>query len=376
MFAENREPTAKSPAQQPGPAPAGKPIDPQWAWAAYQPDDQRPWDLRLAGHLFRRAAFGADWNTLQQALADGPQRTVDRLLKPEADVEGFNRTYQEYETAAAGSNSADGIRAWWLRRMIQTPHPLLEKMTLFWHDHFATSNARVNSAALIQGHVQLLREHALGRFEPLLEAVSRDPATLVWLGADTNRRAVPNDAYARQLMGRFSLGLGNFDEHDIAEAARAFTGWFVLRNQLRYIPREHDPGTKKVLGQEGKFDGDDVVRIVLEQPATPQLLVRKLYRWLICETHQPDDALLAPLAASFAEDYDTGKLVETMLRSNLFFSPPAYRQRIKCPVEFALGIVKGLEGMIPTARLGSDLAALGQNLYHPPTAGGWEGGRY
>ncbi|MFH1265047.1 MAG: DUF1800 family protein, partial [Planctomycetota bacterium] len=115
MLAETQEPTAQRP--------AGKSIDPQWAWAAYQPDDQRPWNLRLAGHLFRRAAFGADWNTLQQALTDGPQRTVDRLLKPEADVEGFNQTYEEYEAAAAGSGSADGLRAWWLRRMINTPHP-------------------------------------------------------------------------------------------------------------------------------------------------------------------------------------------------------------------------------------------------------------
>ena len=368
MSAENREPT--------GPAPAGKLADPEWAWAPYQPDAERPWDLARAGHLYRRAAFGADWAQLQQALSDGPQRTVEKLLRPEADLAAFSRTYDDYEASAAGSGSADGLRAWWLRRMIHTPHPLLEKMTLFWHNHFATSNAKVGNATLMQRHVHLLRTHALGRYEPLLEAVSRDPAMLVWLDADANRRSLPNENYPRELMGRFSLGLGNFDEEDIQESARAFTGWFVFRNQLRYIPREHDPGTKKVLGQEGNFDGDDVVRIVLQQPATPRLLVRKLYRWLISETHQPGDALLAPLAESLANDYDTGKLVETMLRSNLFFSPVAYRQRIKCPVEFALGIVKGLEGMVPTGRLGSDLADLGQNLYHPPTVKGWEGGRY
>ena len=368
MFLETQESS--------GPAPAGKLADPAWAWARYEPEPERPWDLRLAGHLFRRAAFGADRGTLQQALSDGPQRAVEKLLSPDADVDAFNRTYEAYEVAAAGSNSADGLRAWWLRRMIETPHPLLEKMTLFWHSHFATSNAKVGSGRLMQRQVQLLREHALGRFQPLLEAVSRDPAMLVWVGADANHKALPNENYARSLMARFSLGLGNFSEDDIREAARAFTGWFVLRNELRFIPREHDSGPKKVLGREGNFDGDDVVRIVLEHPATPQFLVRKLYRWLISETHPPDDALVAPLAEAFAQEYDTGKLVETMLRSNLFFSPAAYRQRVKCPVEFALGIIRGLEATVPTARLGSDLAMLGQNLYHPPTVKGWEGGRY
>jgi len=368
MSAENREPTV--------PPLAGKLADPEWAWAPYEPHAERPWNLALAGHLYRRAGFGADWAQLQQAVSDGPQHAVEKLLRPEADVAAFNRTYDDYEESAAGAGSADGLRAWWLRRMILTPHPLLEKMTLFWHNHFATSNAKVGSAMLMQRHVHLLRTHALGRYEPLLEAVSRDPATLVWLGADANRKALPNDAYARELMGRFSMGTGNFSEQDIQEAARAFTGWFVLRDRLRFIPHEHDPGKKKVLGQEGNFDGDDVVRIVLQQPATPRLLVRKLYRWLISETHPPGDELLAPLAESLAGDYDTGKLVETMLRSNLFFSPVAYRQRIKCPVEFAVGIVRGLEGLVPTARLGSDLAELGQNLYHPPTVKGWEGGRY
>jgi len=376
MSADTQEATSSGRPEQPGPAPAGNPADPDWAWAPYQPDAQRPWDLARAGHLYRRAAFGADWGQLQQALAEGPQRAVERLLRPEADVAAFNRTYDGYEASAAGPGSADGLRAWWLRRMIQTPHPLLEKMTLFWHNHFATSNVAVKNARLMHGHVQLLREHALGRFEPLLEAVSRDPAMLVWVGANANRKALPNDNYARQLLGRFSLGLGNYSEQDVQEAARAFTGWFVLRSQLRYFPREHDPGMKRILGQEGNFQGDDVVRIVLQQPATPRLLVRKLYRWLISETGQPSDALIAPLAESFAKDYDAAKLVETMLRSNLFFSPEAYRQRVKCPVEFALGIVKGLEGLIPTAPLASDLADLGQNLYHPPTVKGWEGGRY
>jgi uncharacterized protein (DUF1800 family) len=350
---------------------AKKLADPAWAWAAYKPDAERPWDLRMAGHLFRRAAFGADWSRLQEALSDGPERSVEKLVAPQADVAAFNRDEDAFE----GSASADSLRAWWLRRMVITPHPLLEKMTLFWHDHFATSNAKVNSPALMQQHVQLLRKHALGQFEPLLQEVSRDPAMLVWLDANTNRKSRPNEKLARNLMERFSMGLGNYSDEDVREAARAFTGWAVLKNRLRYFDREHDSGAKKVLGREGNFDGEDVVRIVLEQEATPRLIVAKLYRWLISETEPPADRLINPLAASFAGHYDLSRLVKTILESNLFFSPLAYRRRIKSPVEFALGIVKGFDVVVPTSKMGNDLADLGQNLYYPPTVKGWQGGR-
>jgi uncharacterized protein (DUF1800 family) len=248
-------------------------------------------------------------------------------------------------------------------------------MTLFWHNHFATSNVKVKNPALMKKHVQMLRSHALDSFEPLLQDVSRDPAMLVWLDANTNRKSQPNDKLARNLMEHFTMGLGNYSERDVREAARAFTGWAVLKNRLRYFDREHDSGSKKVLGREGNLDGRDVVRIVLEQAATPRLIVNKLYRWLISETDWPSDELIDPLAVSFSEHYDTGKLVETMLRSNLFFSRVAYRQRIKSPVDFALGIVEGFEALVPTLKLGIDLAELGQNLYNPPTVKGWEGGR-
>ena len=354
----------------------GTPPDPDWAWAPYQPDDRRPWDLRWAGHLYRRAAFGADWDQLQQALSDGPQRAVEKLLHPGADVAAFNQTYDEYEAAATDSGFSDALRAWWLRRMIHTPHPLLEKMTLFWHGHFAVSDAKVKSALLMRDYVRLLRSQALGRFEPLLKAVSHDPAVLVGLDSQANRKALPNENYARALLEHFSLGPGHYREEDVREAARALTGWFVLQSRLRYIPREHDSGVKRVLGQEGDFQSEDVVRIVLAQSATPQWLVRKIYRRLISETDQPGDPLIAPLAESLGRDYDVAKLVETMLRSNLFFSSAAYRQRIKGPVEFALGIIKGLEGTVSTTQLGQDLAALGQSLYYPSTVKGWPGGRH
>jgi uncharacterized protein (DUF1800 family) len=349
--------------------------DPAWAWLPYQPDAERPWTLRLVGHLYRRAAFGANWTQLQQALGDGPQKTIDRFLGPGDEAAAFNRTYDDFEAAAGNSGSIEPLRAWWLRRMVLTPHPLLEKMTLFWHGHFAAHAARADSPPLVQEHLKLLRGHALGRFDAMLGAAVRDPALLLAFDSNANRRARPNDYFARNLLECITLGPGQASAKDIAEAARCFTGWFVIQNRFRIVEHEHDEGVKRVLGREGPWQGSDVAPVLLQHPATARFLVRKMYRWLISETDEPGEELLAPLAASLAKDWDIAKLVETMLRSNWFFSSAAYRQRVKGPVEFALGIVRALEELVPTTHLGPDLAGLGQDLFHPPSAKGWQGGR-
>jgi uncharacterized protein (DUF1800 family) len=347
--------------------------DPGWAWAEYEPDAKQPWNLALAGHLYRRAAFGANWEQIQQALSEGPQRAIDKLLRPQSDTAQFNRTYDEYEAA---TGSVDQLRAWWLRRMIQTPHPLLEKMTLFWHSHFATNAAEVKNTQLMRQHVRLLRNQALGSFKTLLKGILEDPAVLLWLGAEANRKARPNKNFAHVILDNFTLGPDQYSEDDIQAVSRAFTGWFVLSSKLRYIPREHDGYEKQILGQKGNFTREDVLRIILEQPAISRRVVRRLYSWFISETEQPDENIISPLTDSFAKDYDVLKLVETMLRSNLFFSKMAYRRRIKSPVEFAIGIIKAMEGMVSTTQLANDLAGLGQNLYNPPTIKGWAGGKH
>ncbi len=345
--------------------------DPSWAWAPYRPDAERPWTLELAAHLYRRAALGANWGELQQALADGPEAAVGKLLHPKPETTAFNQAFDAYENAATGSDG--GVPAWWLRRLIQTPDPVLEQMTLLWHNHFAITNARVNNPAMMCRYVHLLRRHALGRFDTLLESLLDEPAVLVCLGARANRKARPNLDFARALMERFTLGPGQFSDQDVQGAARALTGWFVSQDEARYIPREHDSAPKKFLGHEGDFDRKDLLRLLLEQPATAPFLVRKVYRWFVSETVSPPDALLAPLAADFAKDFDAGRLLETVLRSNLFFS--SCRQRIKSPVLYAVSLIRGLEATVGTARLASDLADLGQDLFQPPTLKGWAGGQ-
>lgn len=351
-----------------------KPMDAGWAWARFEPDGQRAWTLRWAGHLYRRAAFGASWQQLQDALKAGPQATIDGLVKPSGVQAGADAS--SGDDAVTKSGEAGSLAAWWLRRMLETPYPLREKMAMFWHGHFGISQARVKDGRLMANHVSMLRKHALGSYRDLLQAAWQDPAMFLGLNAEASRRAMPNDNFARQLLGNLSLGPGACDEQDIKEAARAFTGWFVLRGDLRYFEREHDTGVKTVLAQKGAWKPEDIVRIVLEHGESARSIVRKIYRWLISEVEEPEETLLKPLVDSFAQSYDVGQLVETMLRSNLFFSETAYRRRIKSPVEFALGIARGMESIVPTLPLGSALANLGQQLGDPPTVQGWPGGRH
>jgi uncharacterized protein (DUF1800 family) len=234
----------------------------------------------------------------------------------------------------------------------------------------------VANAGFMLAQYNLMRRHALGNFrEMLLEMSTSDRAMLVWLDGRGSRKGNPNENYARELMELFSLGRGHYTEKDIREAARAFTGYDLRGNELVFNETNHDTGTKTVLGKSGNFQARDIVGICLDQPACPRFLVTKLFRFLISETIEPSDELLAPLCDQLVKSgYDLGAIVSTMLRSNLFFSDAVYRTKIKSPVEFALGIVRGLEGRIGTTALADNLELLGQNVFNPPSVKGWDGG--
>jgi uncharacterized protein (DUF1800 family) len=354
--------------------PDSKPIDPRWAWEPYRPGAEAPWNLERVGHLHRRAGFGATHAELEQGLQDGPEKTIDALLRGGPGQEEYNRATDELAESIARGNNGVLIRAWWLHRMLYTPHPLQEKLTLFWHNHFATSNAKVNNAEFMLEQYRLMYKHARGNFAELLQEMSKDRAMMVWLDTRGSKKGNPNENYARELMELFSLGIGNYTEQDIREAARAFTGWEIQGGKVVFNSRDHDEGSKSVLGQSGNFKGEDIVRICLEQKAAPRFIVRKLFTFLVSETVPATPELIDPLAERFQKGgYDFGQLVETVLRSNLFFSPQVYRTRIKSPVEFALGIVRGLEGRIGTTALADSLEQLGQNVFNPPSVKGWDG---
>jgi hypothetical protein len=359
-------------------------IDPRWAWERYRPGPTAPWDLRKVGHLYRRAGFGATYAELQEGLRAGPDRAIDRLLHGGPGLPEFDRLTAERLPSITAGNDDSLAGAWWLYRMLYTPHPLREKLTLFWHNHFATSNRKVQNAGYMLGQYELLRRHAQGSFRALLTEMSRDPAMMVWLDTAQSRRQAPNENYARELMELFSLGINdyrrpgrrNYTEQDVREAARAFTGWRVVNGRAAFREGEHDDGDKTVLGRRGRWGADDVVRICLEQPSAAYFITAKLFRFLVSETVRPTPELLTPLAEEFRRsDYDFGALVERVLRSNLFFAPEVYRTRVKSPVEYALGIVRPLQGQVGTTALETALEGLGQHLFYPPSVAGWEGGR-
>jgi hypothetical protein len=366
-------------------------IDPVPAWQPWQPSRDDPWGRKWAAHLYRRAAFGPSRADLLEAERLGPEGTLDLLLRGRPQADDLLPTLLDGGRLAAARDAyasfGDGeqIRGWWLYCMLQGGHPLREKMTLFWHNHFATSIAKVASAPLMYRQNCLLRSHALGKFGPLLQAISRDGSMLVWLDSNRNVKGKPNENYARELMELFSLGVGNYTETDIREAARAFTGWHTDGKGFAFNAAAHDDGDKTVLGQTGAWDGGDVVRLVLEQPAAARFLVRKLYQFLISEKIAPPDALLEPLCASFRKsDYDIAALVRTMLASRHFYSDYAFRQRVKGPVEYVLGAVQAVYRRyeekeadyrpLPQQVLVGRLNAMGQSLLAPPNVKGWPGG--
>jgi uncharacterized protein (DUF1800 family) len=350
-------------------------VDPRWAWEPYRPSAKSPWDLRKVGHLYRRAAFGANWAELQAGLNAGCDETIDAVLKGHPDQASLDEQTRQMAHTVGDANNGKQASAWWLYRMLYSRQPLREKMTLFWHNHFATSNAKVNNAGFMLGQYELMYRHALGSFQDLLQEMSKDPAMMVWLDISQSKKAMPNENYARELMELFSLGLGNYTEKDIREAARAFTGWEIRERKAAFDARQHDEGDKAVLGQKGKWRETDIARICLEQASAPYFVAGKVVRFLVSETMPVTRELLEPLAVQFRKDgYHIGRLVETVLRSNLFFSPEAYRARVKPPVDFTLGIVRGLEGRIGTTALAQSLEELGQNLFYPPSVKGWDGG--
>jgi hypothetical protein len=350
-------------------------INPRWAWDKYVPGPKAPWDIRKVGHLYRRAGFGATHAELEAGLKAGPDKTIDLLLKGGPGEEKFNALMEPLARSIRTGGGGAQARAWWLYRMLYTPHPLREKLTLFWHNHFATSNRKVNNAGYMLGQYALMHRHALGNFRTMLQEMSKDPAMMVWLDTNQSKKGKPNENYARELMELFSLGIGNYTEQDIREAARAFTGWDIRGGTAVFNPAQHDAGEKTLLGKTGAFQGADIVDICLGQEVCPYFIAGKLFRFLVSETSEPSRELLEPLASQFRKsDFSFGQLVETVLRSNLFFSATAYRSRIKGPVDFALGIVRALEGRIGTSALGLALEGLGQSLFYPPTVKGWDGG--
>ena len=270
-------------------------------------------------------------------------------------------------------------KTWWVREMIESRAPLRERMTLFWHNHFATSQQKVNRSQAMWRQHQLLREQALGNFRVLLHGVAKDPAMLVYLDGANSRKEAPNENFAREVMELFTLGEagqgGRYTEQDIREAARAFTGWTVERENFsyRYRPTIHDAGSKTILGQSGNFDGDAALDILLEQPAAARFIVGKLWKEFVSPV--PDAAQIERIASVFrGSDYDISVALKELLLTDAFWLEANRGSLIKSPIDLVVGTVRQFDFSYTDATpFVLKSAQLGQNLLLPPNVKGWPG---
>jgi uncharacterized protein (DUF1800 family) len=350
-------------------------------WAAYEPDDKTPWDLHRVVHLHRRAAFAAPWSELQRDLKDGPEASITRLLKGEVKTHAagdFAGTAEVLADAAATAGEINRLKAAWFYRMLFGPDPVGERLTLMWHDHFATGNAKVRNVRAMRRQNDLFRTHARAKFATLANAVVRDPALLEYLDAPANRKGHPNENLARELMELFTLGIGNYTETDVKEAARCLTGWSVEEGAFEQIATRHDDGEKTVLGKTGQWTGTDLVDQLLEHEATSSRLASKLVKAFFGEGACPADAVKELASGLRERDLDIAWAVSTVLKSRLFFAEANVRTRVTAPAEFVTGSARalGLFDPAPSTLAMADWSArMGQDLFDPPNVGGWPGGR-
>ena len=353
--------------------------------------------IALLGHLMRRAGFGAPYAELEARAARGYQATVEELLHPErqeaVDIELLYRFIPGYEGALGPPlNQAE-----WVYRMINTQRPLEEKMALFWHQLFATGNSKVDNPPELTQQIAMFRECGMGRFRDLLVELARNPAMIFWLDNNGNHRGAINENWGRELLELFSMGVGNYSEDDIKEASRAFTGWTIgpkiPRNPLgrfywsfEYRPEDHDDGEKTFLGETGAFNGEEIIDIVVKQPATARFLSRHLYNFFVADeppvpswniTPANDPAAIDALVASYNE---SGGEIRAMLRTlfNADFFKAARYSRVKSPAELVIGAARlagNYQGPRPGFnQLAFECAYQGQELLNPPSVESWHTG--
>jgi hypothetical protein len=396
--------------------------------AAWQ-DDLTPiapadWNYDFAAHLLERAGFGGTPEEIQALARMTPAQAIARLVRFEGtDVSGlapfdhsgihdpglepFPPSRPAVTDLAKEKGEALGIKVkptgnrrlqpivdeffywlrasvletnrvsyWWANRMVSSPRPLQEKMALFWHGHFASNEAKVRDYRKLLGQLELFQKQGTGNFRDLTVAVAQDPAMLSFLDAGVNVKGASNENFAREIMELFTLGVGNYTEKDIREAARAFTGWNYVDVKFVVNKDQHDDGEKIFLGHTGRFDGVDVIDIIMQQPATADFIAGKIYRFFVRQELSPD--LQKQLGAVLRQShYEIAPLLEKIFLSRDFYSPSAVGTHIKSPVELAVTTYHkmGLKSIPGVPDFNSITAALGQQLFSPPTVAGWPGGQ-
>lgn len=332
------------------------------------------WNTENAAHLLRRAGFGGTPKEIDQAVQQGFEKTLARLLEPDKPLP---------KPGKKALGDLHRLQTWWLGRMVKGQHPLHDRLTLFWHNHFATAQSKVQDLARMHRHVKTLHDGALGNFGELVLAVSRDPAMLVWLDNWQNFAGSLNENYARELMELFTTGVldhagqPNYSEADVVAVARAFTGWTLQDGEFHFAEWGHDFGPKTFKGQTADFDGGDIVALLAADPATARRLAMKLWSHF-AHPVELDDPVCAELAAVYlASGHEIAPLVEAIFRHDRFWSQESRRAVVKGPAEFLVGAVRLLGAKLRPQHpweVGGAIQGLGQSLFNPPSVFGWDEG--
>ncbi|HEY4284045.1 MAG TPA: DUF1800 domain-containing protein [Chthoniobacterales bacterium] len=361
------------------------------------------WNEATAAHLLNRAGFGGTPSEIEAVQRKGPIAAVRDLVDfrndaleappPEwARPRNLRQMRMEARMPTEGAEQKRGkmrelkmmegeeilsLRQWWLERMLNSPAPLLEKMTLFWHGHFATSVQKVRDAYFMWRQNDTLRRNALGSFATLVKQISRDPAMMIYLDLQQSRKEHPNENWARELMELFTIGIGNYSEQDIREAARAFTGYRVdmTTQQFRFAPVQQDRTSKTFMGRTGVLTGDDVIDILVGKPACAQFIGRKLWRFFV-EDDPP--AKITDLVAERirAHNFEFRPVLREIFSSDEFYSDRAMSGQIKSPVQYVIQTAKLLEAPLPSPQVAQNaMRQMGQTLFAPPNVKGWDGGK-
>jgi uncharacterized protein (DUF1800 family) len=350
-----------------------------------------------ARHLLTRTSYAASPADIESFSRLTREQAVERLLswtdkpritpppawvrEPVLPASRLREMGMAERQAFQRNNVTRGLelRGWWLQEMATTPSPLTEKMVLFWHNHFVSSQQKVRQPQYLYRQNLLLREHALGNFAVFLHAIARDPAMVIYLDNASNRKGQPNENFAREVMELFTLGEGNYGERDIKEVARAFTGWSIDGESGEFLFRlfAHDDGVKTVLGRSGNFDGDAVLDILLAQPQTAEFIVRKLWREFVSLNMDAADAAEVRRIANVFRDsrYDIRAALRALLTSDAFYAQQVRAALVKSPVDLVVGTLRQFQfttGDVQPFALA--VAQLGQNLFSPPNVKGWPGG--
>jgi uncharacterized protein (DUF1800 family) len=349
-------------------------------------------DLRLMAHLMRRAGFGAAREELERYLDIGYEATVEELLFPGDD--GLDEDIvQRYYIDIDDLRQPDSIIGWWIYRNVNSRSPLREKMALFYHGLFATRWDKVINTRDAAAQIDMFRRCGLGNFRTLLMELSRDPAMLIFLDNDVNLQATPNENYGRELMELFSMGDGAYTEDDVKACARAFTGWNVSHKipkvpwgdfprEFEYRPSDHDDGEKSFLGQRGCFkrgcfNGEDIVDIIVDRPATARFIASKLYNFFVSDYPPPEEDLQTLSDAYSVSRQDIRSVMRALLNSSFFKA--ARFAKVKSPVDMVSGVLRIVgdfrepqPGLVEIAR---HAKFMGQELLSPPTVEGWHTGK-